>query len=457
MGLRSHSNMPSNTHTLSTDSSMRRLLFVDNDDALAQSVMKQARGWSYPIDLAHNGRRALELAQRHEYAVVLTEGALPDMAGAALIGALAQNQPAPLFIVTTHESDFGRKLPLRICSNLLSLLSKPWDSEQLSLTLSMATELYRKRREQADTLVGTTVLLVEDRPGDALDVAECLSRVEGLTLLRAARLGEALGILHDDIHGQPIDIILTDLALPDACGVDSVLRLRASAPGPTIVVCTHLSDEWLAEQLMQLGAQDFLSKQTVTEPVLLRTLRFARERKRAEERLAQMAFFDPLTGLANRSKFEESAEHAVARARRRNTRLACMFIDLDGFKGVNDRLGHPAGDALLRDVATRLRQVFRNYDTIARLGGDEFAILLTDIENYGDVAQIAARLCDALAERAEFDDQELRVTASIGISMFPDAAESVSDLILRADQAMYDSKRAGKNRFSFWPSQAEAG
>jgi diguanylate cyclase (GGDEF)-like protein len=223
-----------------------------------------------------------------------------------------------------------------------------------------------------------------------------------------------------------------------------------------LVVCTGLDDETLALQLVLLGAQDYLLKSSLDEHRLLRTLRFARERKRSEERLAQMAFYDPLTGLANRSKFEESAQQALARARRRNTRMACMFIDLDGFKSVNDRLGHEAGDLLLQDVALRMRQLFREYDTIARIGGDEFAILLTDIDDYADVSQIASRLCDALSEPIAVARQELYVTASVGISLYPDAADSVADLIRCADEAMYDSKRAGKNRFSFFPARAGA-
>jgi diguanylate cyclase len=244
--------------------------------------------------------------------------------------------------------------------------------------------------------------------------------------------------------------------LPDARGLDAVLRLRASAPAATLVVCTGLDDETLALQLMLLGAQDYLLKSQVNEHTLLRTLRFARERKLSEERLAQMAFYDPLTGLANRSKFEECAEQALSRARRRNTRLACMFIDLDGFKGVNDRLGHEAGDLLLQDVAARMRQVFRDYDTIARLGGDEFAILLTDIENYTDVAHIASRLCETLSTPVAGESHALQVTASVGISVYPDVADTVPDLIRCADEAMYDSKRAGKNRFSFFPPRAVA-
>jgi diguanylate cyclase (GGDEF)-like protein len=431
---------------------MPRLLLAEDDVALAQSFVKLARSWGYHVEHANTGRRALELARRTEYRVVVCEANLPDITGPRLLEELAPLQPATAFVLTTHRAELGGQLPAALRPAVVSMLPKPWDTDQLRMTLGMASELAHKRHERFDNLSGGTVLILDDNPADAFLVTEYLHRVEQLTILRAERLSEALRLLYN----QKVELIVCDLSLPDACGVDTVLRLRASAPLSTIVVCTGFEDEALALQLMLLGAQDYLVKSSMTEQSLVRALRLARERKRSEERLAQMAFYDPLTGLANRSKFEECAGQALARARRRNSRLACMFIDLDGFKGVNDRLGHAVGDALLRDVAGRIRHVFREYDIIARIGGDEFAILLTDIENSGDVAHIATRLCDALSEPIEVERHSLHVTASVGISVYPDVAESVSELIHCADQAMYDSKRAGKNRFSFSPSRSAA-
>jgi diguanylate cyclase (GGDEF)-like protein len=435
-----------------TDAVSRRLLFVDEDVALGQAFARLARSWGYQVDIAVTGRRALELARRGSYAVVLTETALPDTDGVRLVEEIVKDHPATVFILTTHRSEVSAHDVANTQNAIASVVVKPWDTEQLVVTLRMASDLHEKRLDRPDEMAGLSVLIVEDSPSDAFLLAEYLSGVDGMSVTQVERLSEASRSLHD----RPVDIIITDLSLPDARGLDAVLRLRASAPSATLVVCTGLDDETLVLQLVLLGAQDYLLKESLDEHSLLRTLRFARERKRSEERLAQMAFYDPLTGLANRSKFEESAGQALARARRRNSRLACMFIDLDGFKGVNDRLGHEAGDLLLQDVAQRMRQVFREYDTIARLGGDEFAILLTDIDDNADVSVIASRLCDALSEPIAVEHHELHVTASVGISLYPDAADSVADLIRCADEAMYDSKRAGKNRFSFFPARAGA-
>jgi two-component system cell cycle response regulator len=435
-----------------TTAGSRRVLFVDSDVALGQSFACLASEWGYHVELASSGRRALELTRRGSYALVLVEASLSDCSGLELLERMSVEQPASVFILMTGRSKVHQRAVERTAAVIASVVVKPWDAEQLALTLRMASELHDKRLDSRDDMAGLSVLIVEDSPTDTFLLEEYLSCVDGMTVAHTECLSDAVRLLHD----QPVDIIITDLSLPDARGLDAVLRLRASAPSATLVVCTGLDDETLALQLVLLGAQDYLLKESCTESTLLRTLRFARERKRAEERLAQMAFYDPLTGLANRSKFEECAQQALARARRRNTRLACMFIDLDGFKGVNDRLGHEKGDLLLQDVAERMRQVFRDYDTIARLGGDEFAILLTDIDNYGDVSHIATRLCDRLSEPIRVDSYQLHVTASVGISVYPDAAQSVADLLRCADEAMYDSKRAGKNRFSFFPARAAA-
>jgi two-component system cell cycle response regulator len=432
-----------------TTTALRRLLFVDGDVALGQGFAELARGWGYHVDVAPTARRAIELARRASHSVVLVASALPDLDGVALVEKMLVERPATAFILMTQSAEVSRPAP-DSDSAIASVLTKPWDQEQLALTLRMASDLHDKRLDSTDDMAGQSVLIIEDSPSDAFLIRQYLSCVDGLRIQHVDRLSEAVRLLHD----QPVDIIITDLSLPDARGLDAVLRLRASAPSATLLVCSGLDDETLALQLVLLGAQDYLLKEACNEQSLLRTLRFARERKRAEERLAQMAFYDPLTGLANRSKFEENAQQALSRARRRNTRLACMFIDLDGFKAINDSLGHEMGDLLLQDVAERMRQVFRDYDTIARLGGDEFAILLTDIDNCGDVSHIAARLCDRLSEPVAVNRHELQVTASVGISVYPDAADSVADLLRCADEAMYDSKRAGKNRYSFFPARA---
>jgi diguanylate cyclase (GGDEF)-like protein/PAS domain S-box-containing protein len=172
----------------------------------------------------------------------------------------------------------------------------------------------------------------------------------------------------------------------------------------------------------------------------------------ARERIASLAYSDPLTGLANRASLVPSLEQAVQRARRRSSKLAVVFLDLDGFKQINDLYGHDAGDALLVDLAGRLRQHLRSSDLIARLGGDEFLVVLEEVIDMAPVETVAKKLLAEAERPYAIAGQAPTVTASIGISVFPDDASDGTALMKHADTAMYAAKQAGKNTFRFYAS-----
>jgi diguanylate cyclase (GGDEF)-like protein/PAS domain S-box-containing protein len=175
----------------------------------------------------------------------------------------------------------------------------------------------------------------------------------------------------------------------------------------------------------------------------------------ARERISSLAYTDPLTGLANRTSLGASLEQAVSRSRRRSAKLAVVFIDLDGFKQINDVHGHDAGDALLVEVAGRLRKHLRASDLVARLGGDEFLVVLEDIQDLLPV-EIVGRKLLAEVTHPYFTSAgaELRVTASAGISVLPDDAVNATALMKHADTAMYAAKQAGKNTLCFYSAMA---
>lgn len=170
----------------------------------------------------------------------------------------------------------------------------------------------------------------------------------------------------------------------------------------------------------------------------------------ARERISSLAYSDPLTGLANRTSLGPSLEQAVQRSRRRNCKLAVVFLDLDGFKPVNDVHGHDAGDALLIEVAARLRKHLRSSDLIARLGGDEFLVVLEDLQDLVPVETVSRKLLAEIERPFVFAGGEVQVTASIGISVLPDDALDGNALMKHADTAMYAAKQAGKNTLRFY-------
>ncbi|HTP74707.1 MAG TPA: EAL domain-containing protein [Burkholderiaceae bacterium] len=178
-------------------------------------------------------------------------------------------------------------------------------------------------------------------------------------------------------------------------------------------------------------------------------------RKQAEERIQYLATHDSLTGLPNRVMFAELLSHVLAGSRRNQRRFAVLFIDLDRFKFINDSLGHEAGDALLREVARRVKESLRASDIVARLGGDEFVMLLQDLHGAEEAGAIARKLLSAVIKPIELNGQECRVTASIGISLFPDDAPDEASLMTHADLAMYHAKEEGKNNFQFYDGRLE--
>ena len=174
------------------------------------------------------------------------------------------------------------------------------------------------------------------------------------------------------------------------------------------------------------------------------------ELKLAEKRLQHLATHDGLTDLPNRVAFGQFLGLELARALRYRRKLAVLFIDLDGFKQINDRLGHAAGDTLLKEMSRRLSECLRDSDIVARLGGDEFAVLLQEMREAVDAAAAARKILAAVLEPMRLQEQECRVTASVGICMYPADAQDEQALMMKADIAMYRAKEQGKNNFQFY-------
>lgn len=174
------------------------------------------------------------------------------------------------------------------------------------------------------------------------------------------------------------------------------------------------------------------------------------DRKAAEEKIRFLAFHDNLTGLPNRRLFFDRLSFSLPRARRYNHFIALLYIDLDGFKEINDTFGHEAGDYVLREVSERTKLCLRDMDTLARLGGDEFAVILQDLDQKKSSEIVAQRILKTLNEPFIISDQESRISASIGISTFPDDGNDAEELLKNADTAMYKVKRKGKNDYHFY-------
>jgi len=300
-----------------------------------------------------------------------------------------------------------------------------------------------------------TVLLVEDNPGDARLLGKIFNE-EGSHSTKLTRV-DCMSAAETHLAEHAVDIILLDLGLPDAQGLEAIQRAHAAAPGVPLVVLTGLDDELLAVQALQQGAQDYLIKGQIETRGLLRALRYAIERKTMESaalamarQMAHSAEHDFLTGLPNRMLLNDRVGQAIALATRHTKKVAVLFLDLDGFKHINDSLGHPIGDKLLQSVAKRLVDCIRGSDSVSRQGGDEFVLLLLELERAEDAAVTARRMLEAVAQPHTIDQHDLHVTASIGLSIYPDDGLDAETLIKNADTAMYQAKENGRRSFQFF-------
>lgn len=292
------------------------------------------------------------------------------------------------------------------------------------------------------------ILLVEDSDEDAGLARRALGKCAEtrFEIERAATLAAALPLAQTGEHAA----IVLDLSLPDAAGFAALRELAVSLPHTAIVVLSGAGARTAALQAVRHGAQDYLVKGPAGWESLARSIEMAMERKAFEAELARRANFDSLTGLASRTLFQDRLEHALVRARRTGERAGLLFVDLDGFKSVNDTLGHAAGDEVLRLVAARFKAAVRESETIARYGGDEFCILVDPLPGTAAAGKVAERLLAALQAPLEVSGRELRVTPSIGIAVFPDDARDAGSLVRAADAAMFRAKTSGKNSVRFF-------
>jgi two-component system cell cycle response regulator len=283
------------------------------------------------------------------------------------------------------------------------------------------------------------VLLVEDSPVQARVVAAQLEQGWGIT--NTTEIAGSLATAISALERDTFNCVLLDLGLPDADGLEAVKRVRMTAPGVAIVVLSGQEDDTLALMAVREGAQDYLVKGRVDHNHIIRAISYAIERKQQEAVLVHQALYDGLTGLANRAQLLSRIEIAISRNHRHDESSAVIFLDLDGFKPVNDQYGHAIGDRVLIEVAHRLERIAsRRSDLVARLGGDEFVILCEDTTAKG-AEQIVAQICSAVTEPIEISaGSALTIGMSVGVAIADTARATPADLLRDADAAMYTDK-----------------
>lgn len=294
------------------------------------------------------------------------------------------------------------------------------------------------------------ILSVEDWGDDFERIDKILKNYNQITLSRAITIKEAIKLLEKG----SFDLILLDHALPDGNSIDFIKIMNKKGLDIPVVVITGQGDEMIASQVIQEGAYDYLSKERVSEQSLSRSInnalekyRLKKEIKEGQNKIAEMAIKDELTGLYNRRNFLDALDREMSRAKRHKFDLALCMIDLDGFKKINDTYGHPTGDMALSEIGKMLQECIRQSDMICRYGGEEFAVILPNTH-----PEKARTVCERFREmvshrRFEKNSSKFFLTVSIGFASFNHSEQDApGDLINKADKALYNAKESGKNR-----------
>ncbi|MGA7802767.1 MAG: EAL domain-containing protein [Gammaproteobacteria bacterium] len=331
-----------------------------------------------------------------------------------------------------HVAKDGTQIPVEVVAKLVHIDGSDY-------VLSVARDLReRKQLELAESRFGRLM----DHSWDEIYVFDSQS----LTLLQANQgalnnLGyssrELLELRITDVWPQLPEGRFRKLAVPLFDGRESRLIFEASHRRKD-------GSSYPVEVRLQLSHSE-------VPPVFLANVQDITARKKTERRLTHLATHDPLTGLPNRARFLDRLEVALEHARRNETLAAVIFLDLDGFKTINDTMGHAAGDRLIQEVGKRLRGTVRESDTVARLGGDEFTVIGTNLKSVGALERMAANIIHSIARPFEISGSLVRTTPSIGITLFPfhDDDDAYS-LIRQADTAMYEAKKRGRNTYEFY-------
>jgi len=301
----------------------------------------------------------------------------------------------------------------------------------------------------ADDMLNASILIVDDQDAN-VQLLEHMLREAGYRCVTSTMDPHAVCALHRD---NRYDLILLDLQMPGMDGFQVMAGLKDIAEDDYLPILVITAQPGHKLRALQAGAKDFISKpfdlveaRTRIHNMLEVRLLY-RQLEQYSRALESQALHDALTGLPNRRLLMDRLSLAIAHARRNTSSMAVLFLDLDGFKQINDTLGHDAGDALLSMVADRLVAAVREEDTVARMGGDEFVIGLWELSHADDVATLVSKVILAVSQPYRIQGHDVRITASVGVGIYPLHGEAVETLMKSADLALYEAKRAGKNNY----------
>ncbi|WP_176961331.1 bifunctional diguanylate cyclase/phosphodiesterase [Mariprofundus sp. NF] len=431
--------------------SLATIMVVDDDEILRETLTEILHDSDYTVVEAANGVEALGLFKASAPDLLLVDVTMPLMNGYELCEALRKlpnGHNVPLIIMTGQDDVDA--IERAFDSGATDFISKPinWPIIGHRIQYTLRASRAMKEATLSAKLLSDAQRIAKlgnwswDTSGKEIHVSTESYRIFGVPRTSACIFHQ---LLLSSIH--PDDRVIFDKAIK---------RAEENIPADTEFRITPPDGEL---RIIHMHAE---RKPDGTPSQLFGTLQDITERKNTEEEIRQLAYYDAITGLPNRTLFKEHLKVAIKQASRNGTKVAVMFLDLDNFKRINDSLGHDAGDQLLEEVSKRLTRSIRPSDlagserddgnghSLARLGGDEFTVMLSDIEDIRHISLIAERILASLNEPVMLSGNRVVVTSSIGISVYPEDGECIDSLLKHADAAMYQVKYKGRNGVFFY-------
>ncbi|MBG0789123.1 MAG: diguanylate cyclase [Desulfovibrionaceae bacterium] len=433
-------------------SDTQKVLAVDDSKTNLALLKHMLAGVGCEVVTAESGPEAIRLAGEYDFALILLDIQMPGMDGyeaASRIKEIERGRHVPIIFITAFFQD-DDNVRQGYDTGAVDYLFRPVDAHVLICKVKAFLEMHRqkillereiemhRRTEAALSKAEEKYRSIFERAvegiyqitpaGEFLEVNPAMLRILGYKTPSdiIGRPGMWASVMADNDERQAYEEIMR------RDGAVTNFEFHGRRRDGEVLWCSMNS-----RMVRQAGGADFI--EGVLEDIT--------ERKNIELELKELAMVDSLTGIANRHRFFDRLDHALAVAKRYEKILAVLFIDLDEFKRINDTFGHPAGDGLLREVAERLQARTRASDTLARIGGDEFGLLLTDVPGRDGAVAVTKGLLDVLKKPFAIKGEEVTVSATIGISFYPDDGLDPVTLISRADAAMYGAKSQCHARF----------
>ena len=429
-------------------------LVVDDDNSLRMVMGAALRKVGFDVIHAEDGQRGLALFQSDLPDLILLDVVMPVMDGfeaCAAIRKLPEGIYTQILMVTGLDDTDSINRAFDVGAD--GFVTKPLNPVMLGHRgryMLRAGQAFRELYRSRNRLDKTQKLAKLGNWQVDLATREFYCSREACTLLA----------LRNGCERTTYEEFLAQVIPSDRDRVRDAIDAAVEEKKPVSLEYITLLPDGAQKHILNQG--EILFDANGAPETLLGVIQDVSQLKEAEEEIRLLAFYDGLTGLANRMLFLDRLDHTIARAKRNNEIFAILYLDLDRFKRVNDTLGHHVGDLLLKNVAETLKKNIRRSDTvtrfrsedsdsvIARLGGDEFTVLLTDIRDTESAAMVARRLIQAIPATYNCDGHDVSVTTSIGISLYPQDGQNATALLKNADSAMYQAKDSGRNNYQFY-------